>query len=295
MVKDGKSKLKLILDKPDNRDFTIVSINENTLPNSIDISRYCPYVKRKNEIIYPNTHIIISAIETMMNICLLEQNLKVMKKNYYFKNYIKKNHSDFFSELSLYETTKFMFPKSKTIPFRKILKTTQKYGCAIQDKNLSNVAVGSYKIKNYAKISNTGLIKNVTLISRRKIIKDMKSVLASKVPIITTLKFPTSAKKSKNGLFNYDSEHTFVQPVLIVGYYDNFNATNKGVFIYQNMWGDKWGDKGYGYLPYSHILKTRSIDMWVITEFEFTALDNNKFNKISFNSKDPQCLFYIKS
>lgn len=52
--------------------------------------------------------------------------------------------------------------------------------------------------------------------------------------------------------------------VLCVGYDDS-----KEQFIVRNSWGDKWGDKGYFYMPYAYLTDTNlSDDFWCITLVE---------------------------
>jgi len=48
--------------------------------------------------------------------------------------------------------------------------------------------------------------------------------------------------------------------VLLVGYDDNSEH-----FILRNSWGEQWGDKGYGYIPYDYILNENlASDFWII-------------------------------
>ena len=48
--------------------------------------------------------------------------------------------------------------------------------------------------------------------------------------------------------------------ICIVGY-DN----SKKLFKFKNSWGDDWGDKGYGYLPYDY-MKQYCLDAWSATD-----------------------------
>lgn len=47
--------------------------------------------------------------------------------------------------------------------------------------------------------------------------------------------------------------------VLLVGYDD---AARRLTFL--NSWGEKWGDGGYGYLPYDYVVSQLAFDFWVL-------------------------------
>jgi C1A family cysteine protease len=69
------------------------------------------------------------------------------------------------------------------------------------------------------------------------------------------MKWPSKDEKSYGG-----------HAVVAVGYDDNLEG---GRFIVRNSWGEKWGDKGYFYMPYEYLTgKGLADDFWVIQTVE---------------------------
>lgn len=70
--------------------------------------------------------------------------------------------------------------------------------------------------------------------------------------------------------------------VMAIGYDDKieipFSAGSKktkGALLIRNSWGTKWGDGGYGWLPYEYVLRSLATDWWVVIKEEW--VDTGEF------------------
>jgi len=83
-------------------------------------------------------------------------------------------------------------------------------------------------------------------------------------------------QSSTTGRIPYPCEGEKVEgghAIMAVGYDDKMSINNemcgkatKGALLIRNSWGEEWGEKGYGYLPYEFVLEGLAEDWWTLIE-----------------------------
>ncbi|WIM96432.1 C1 family peptidase [Actinoplanes oblitus] len=83
----------------------------------------------------------------------------------------------------------------------------------------------------------------------------------------TTIDFPLGAsllESLRSGVLTVPPDGEPVlgrHAVLVVGYDDD-----RGALRFRNNWGENWGDRGYGWMPYAFVRRGIARDSWVVLE-----------------------------
>lgn len=111
-----------------------------------------------------------------------------------------------------------------------------------------------------------------------ELIQLAKSVVASRMPLVGAITLYEDAVRQsvKNGgaipLPRAVDKAVGGHAIVIVGYDDSRVIANiseggmqtTGAFLIQNSWSDKWGDKGFGWVPYDYVTVGQWVDWWLL-------------------------------
>lgn len=112
-----------------------------------------------------------------------------------------------------------------------------------------------------------------------KALSEIKKSLAAQLPVM----FGFSVYSSLPGVGDGKGEIPYPGPgdkmegghaIVAVGYDDGKKiGKEKGAFLIRNSWGTEWGDKGYGWLPYTYVESGLAEDFWTLVKAEYVDTD----------------------
>jgi C1A family cysteine protease len=111
--------------------------------------------------------------------------------------------------------------------------------------------------------------------SKDDILKRVKKNLAAGIPAMFGFTvFDSIVQAAESGKIPFPCQTEGVlggHAIVAVGYDDGMVIENttcgeqtEGALLIRNSWGESWGDKGYGWLPYKYIFEEQAMDFWSI-------------------------------
>lgn len=161
------------------------------------------------------------------------------------------------------------YPNSEGTTIRSSMKILNKQGVPpekawpyeTKKENIGSPEKWAYMISKWNLISEYRRIENLT---------ELKESLASNGPVVGGVLVFDTFYYPKNGIIDMpidDSKVLGGHAILLCGYDDE-----KQLIEFKNSWSDRWGDGGFGYLPYQYI-KKYCIDMWSCIDQNVTIQD----------------------
>lgn len=240
-----------------------------SLPNTVDLRQWCPPVEDQGD---------LGSCTANAGVALVE----------YFERRSFGKHIDA-SRLFLYKTT------------RNLLHQTGDSGAFLRTTMGALVLFGvppeeywPYKIDNfdneppafcYSFAHNYRTISYFRLdpprTSKKALLDRIKTYLASGIPSMFGFTvYDSISQAEKDGKIPYPGSGEQVlggHAMMVAGYDDKMKIKNTGekglqttgAFLIRNSWGSKWGDGGYGWLPYDYVTNGLAIDWWTLIKNEW--------------------------
>jgi C1A family cysteine protease len=98
----------------------------------------------------------------------------------------------------------------------------------------------------------------------------VRAFLAAGIPVAFGFCLPSSLSAASDIPYRptFDS-YAGGHAALAVGYDDRRLHAGKGSLLIRSSWGESWGEKGYGWLPYAFVEQQLATDFWTILKAEW--------------------------
>ncbi len=107
----------------------------------------------------------------------------------------------------------------------------------------------------------------------------VRSTLSKSIPCMFGFQVYESIKTATDGKIPFPSSGESVlggHAVMACGFDDSLKIGScTGALLIRNSWGESWGMKGYGWLPYEYVLKGLAMDFWSLLKNEW--VDTREF------------------
>ncbi|MBD2301213.1 C1 family peptidase [Nostoc sp. FACHB-190] len=264
-----KAKIDKTTNKPSNEQSVFLS-----LPEFVDLSYWCSPVEDQGSLNSCTAHAGIALIE-------------------YAQKKSSGNYTDA-SPLFLYQVTRNLMQREgdSGASVRDTMKAMVTFGVCPEEywpynEDKFNEEPTSFC---YSFAENYKTIKYFRLdygqISKYALLSQVKLLLVAEIPCIFGFTLYNSVYDEVNfrrGHIPLPSKRDKViggHTVVAVGYHDRKIIENEdgerfeGALLIRNSWGNRWGQGGYGWMPYDYIIKGLTADWWSLLKAEWLATGN---------------------